>query len=238
MQFLEEIKDIFFDVIGDLKSCFIPVNDLAIHSSSKDKKIFLATVILFLTIIIFRSDSKTTFYINLLIFMFFSLVSYFIYCLSDYFWFLIGKKQVYQLNLQNKRNIDTLLKRMLNEKNNNEKVNFQDEINSIVQFYSCGYKTHAKRYAIEILVFLFILLFTFPLFFLFDLALFFGMFFYVFLCEGQYVNQAFDDIALLLYCINGFYKENPKKCKIFITKSKQEEIKDLNKLYNAVGKIV
>lgn len=236
MKLIEDTKNTFFDVISDLKSCIFHANDLLIYSSSKDIRIFFAAVILILTLITFRSDSKTTLYMNLLMVMFTSIVSYFIYCLSDYFWFLIKKKQIYQLNLKNNKSINILIKRTHNESNDYGKANFEDEINSITNFYTCEYKTHAKRYAIEISVFLLILFFTFPSFFLFDLALFCGMFVYVFLYEEQSVNQAFDDISSLLYFIGSFYKENPEKCKRFITRSEREEIKDLTKLYHAVVK--
>ena len=233
----QKIKDTFFDVVSDFKSSIFHVNDLLIHSQDKHFKIFFAFVILLLLMITFRSESKSTFYINLFMVIFVSLISYFIFCLSDYFWFLIKKKKVYTANIKYKKNINICIKR-LPLSSNVEEDSIEKQILSTVGFYSGGYKVHTNRYGVEIVLLLLILLFTYPSFFLLNIGLFCGMFVYTFIYEQQSSGQAFDDISLLLNCINELHKENPEKCKSFIIKNKQEEVKELKKLYQSVLKII
>ncbi|MDO8658297.1 MAG: hypothetical protein Q7K55_06150 [Candidatus Levybacteria bacterium] len=214
----QEIKKIYLDVIDTFRSCIFHASDLLIDSSTKDAIIFFVFFLLVLAITIFYSNSQVEFYINLLKILFILVITYFIFCISDYFWFVIKKRQVYKLNLENKKNINGLLKEMDYSKSMEEE-DVKKQILSIVKFYANDLKTGARMYVIEISFLLILLLFIDPLFFLFNIALFGGMFFYVFLYEGQSVNQAFDDTEALLYCIYKLNKENPDKCKRFITKN-------------------
>lgn len=233
MESIKELKTTLSEVIDDFKSCIIHVNDLAIYSTVRNIKIFLFVFFLIFVILIFQSNSKAVFYLNFAKVLFISLVSYFIFCLSDYFWFLIKKGMVYKWNIKNKKHVKSLIERSKNNKNF-EEVNFEEKIVYTAKYNSDGYKIHAKRYIAEISLLLLILLFIFPLFFLFNIALFCVMFVYVFLYETQPANQAFDDIGLLISCILRLHKENPVKCNAFITKNEKEEVKELSKLYDIV----
>lgn len=233
---LEKIKETYHDVITTFGSCIIHANDLLIYSSTKDAIIFFVFFIFILAITIFYSSNQAEFYINLLRVLFTIVITYFIFCISDYFWFVIKKKQVYKLNLENKKNINKLLNKIDYNKSA-EEVDNEKQILSIVKFYSEKLKIQATRYAIEISLLLLLLLFINPTLFLFNIILFGGMFFYIFLYEWQSVNQAFDDIEALIYFIDKLNKENPEKCKKFMKESEHEEIKNLSNLYQAVLKI-
>ncbi|GEM_PF-4090987 len=233
---LQKIKDTFFHVVSDFKSSIFHVNDLLIHSQDKHFKMFFALVILILAMITFRSNSQTALYLNLFMVIFVSLISYFIFCLSDYFWFLIKKKVVYTENIKYKKNINFCIKRMP-QNSDIEEDSYEKQILATVGFYSNGYKIHTYRYAAQIVLFLLILLFSYPDFFLLNIAIFCGMFVYTFVYEQESSGHAFNDISLLLNCINELHKENPEKCKSFILKNELEEIKELKMLYQAAIKI-
>lgn len=232
----KNIKSTFFDLVFETKTIIFHAEDLLFNSSTKNIRKFYVFVILILAIIIFRSNSLMAFYINLFGALFCSIVSYYIYCLSDYFWFLIKKKQVYALIIKYKKNINLLIKRLPLTSDIEEDTN-EKQILSTVSFYSESYKVHTYRYAVEIILLLLILLFTYPLFFLLNIAIFCGMFIYTFIYEQESSGQVFNDITLLLNSITELHKEDPEKCKRFILNNKKEEIKDLKMLYQAVIKI-
>lgn len=232
----QKIKNTFFDLVSDAKSTIFHAKNLLSNSSTKNIRKFYASVILILIIIIFRSNSLMAFYINFFGALFCSIVSYHIFCLSDYFWFLVRKKQVYALNIKYKKNINLLIKRLPLTSDTEEDTN-EEQILSNVRFYSEGYKVYTNRFAVEIILLLLILLFTYPLFFLLNIAIFCGMFIYAFIYEQESSGQVFGTITLLLNCINELHKEDPEKCKRFIIKNELEEIKDLKMLYQSVIKI-
>lgn len=234
MKLLKEVKTTSLEIIDDFKSFIYRAEILLDDSPSRNIKIFFLTVIYALLIALFFSQNKVEFYINIFRVLLISFVTFFIYCLSDYFWFLIKKEQIYRQNLKDTKSINKIIKIMHNRINEQSNTGFEEKIISVIEYYSSEYKIHAKRYAIEISIFLLILLFTFPWFFLFNIAVFCAMYFYIFFHETQSIDQAFDDIGYLLYCINNFNKENPEKCEKFIAQSEQEEIRGLVWLYIAV----
>lgn len=237
MNMFQWIKTTFTEVEGDFNSCLNRAIYFISNSSSKSELLFFTSAIIILLFIIFHSNSEAGFYLNLSKILFVSIASFFVFCLSDCFWFLIKKAQLYKLNIRNRKNIASLIKRMHDEKVfDNENNHIEAKILMTAIFNSEGYKYHAKRNAVEICLILLILLFTFPLFFLFNLALFCVMFVYVFLYEQQSVNQVFDDIGSLIFLIDKSYKNNPKECEKFIINNSNQEIRDLRMLYYAVSK--
>lgn len=232
----KNIKSTFFDLVFETKTIIFHAEDLLFNSSTKNIRKFYIFVILILAIIIFRSNSLMAFYINLFGALFCSIVSYYIYCLSDYFWFLIKKKQVYALIIKYKKNINLLIKRLPLTSDIEEDTN-EKQILSTVSFYSESYKVHTYRYAVEIILLLLILLFTYPLFFLLNIAIFCGMYIYTLIYEQESSGQVFNDITLLLNSITELHKEDPEKCKRFIIDNELEEVKDLKMLYQSVIKI-
>lgn len=233
---LQKTKTTFFDVVYDFWSSIIHANDLIIYSSNKSIIIFTLVVLLVFFALIFNSNSQVGFYTNFLRVLLVSFATFFVFCLSDYFWFLIKRNAIYKWNIKHKKRINILLERKRKEKSLDEKINFEKEIISTATLNSKDYKYHAKRYAIEICFLLFILLYIDPLFFVFNLFLFCGMFIYIFLYEEQSVDQAFDGISTLLYCIDSFNRENPEKCKRLILNNERKEIRELINLYKAVLK--
>ncbi|OGH17149.1 MAG: hypothetical protein A2869_01930 [Candidatus Levybacteria bacterium RIFCSPHIGHO2_01_FULL_40_58] len=234
MNIILQIGRISLDLISDLESCLNRAKYLLSYSSAKNEKIFLAIATIILLVLIFSSHSKAGFYINLAEVIFISLASFFIFVSSDTFWFLRKKVDLYKLNIRNKKNILTLIQGVKNDESRSVEGDIEEQIRSIVKFNSIEYKIHARRCAIEISFFLIILLFTFPLFFFFNIALFCAMFVYVYLYEQQSVNQVFDDIASLIFLIGRLHAKNNEKCKRFIKKNKQQEVRDLTRLYGIV----
>lgn len=230
------IENIVSEVKGDISSCFNRASYFVNNSTSKGEKIFFLFVIVVFLIILFNSENEASFYLNSVRIILISATTFILLCLSDTFWFLLKKVQVYNLNIKNRKNINSLFKELAG-KEDLDYNNYQSAVQSITRFYSKDYKYHAKRNLIEISLILLFLLFTFPTFFIFNLALFCGMFVYVFLYEQQSVNQAFEDISDLLSLINKMHKKSPEQCKSYILSNSLQEIKDLKILYNTVVRI-
>lgn len=231
---LEKIKITFFDAVHDFWSSIAHANDLMIYSSTKNIIIFSISALLVLAFVIFNSESIVGFYISISRVLITIIASYFIFCLSDYFWFLIKRNAIYKWNIKHKNRINILLDRKRKDKSLDEKINFEEEIIYTATLNSKDYKYHAIRYAVEICFLLFTLLYIDPMLFVFNLFLFCGMFIYIFLYEEQSVDQAFDSISTLLYCIDSFNRDNPEKCKRLIMNNELKEIRELIYLYKAV----
>jgi len=228
----QQIKDVALEVISDLESCKNRALMLKNYASNKHFLIFISVTLVMLGIIIFKSSSQAEFYLNFLKLFSILLISFFIFCQSDCFWFLKNKAYIYDYNIKNKDHADVLLERAKTADSLDEEINIQEQLVFTVNFYSEVYKKHTTRYLIEIIILLFILFFINPLFFFYNLALFGGMFVYDALYVRESAVQAFADIIFIINCIKRLNSENPKKCKEFITKNKHQEIRDLTKLYH------
>jgi len=237
-QMLQQIKTTFLEVISDFKSCINRANYFISNSTKKQLDIFFAVFIIFLAIVIVISGNKDIFFLNILKIIFVCLITYLIYCISDYFWFLIKKNSIYKiaLTLRNREYIDSLIKKTQVPNSNQDKLDPKQKIYLVTRFYNKEYKYHAKRYAIEIAILQYVLLFYFPSIFILNLLLFGAMYFYVFIYEHEASFHAIDDIQLLIGNIKRLHEINPKQCKEFIINNDHQEVKDLKKLYNAVIK--
>jgi len=232
-EILTVIKREAREVVGDLVSCKNRFKFLESNASNKHLIIFMIITLGALGIIIFSSGSQAEFYFNFLKLLFVLLISFFVFCQSDCFWFLIIRAYIYDYNIKHRRHMRMLLQKA-DEINFNKEGNLEGGIILTAILSSSGYKRHAIRYVIEICFMLFILLYIMPDFFLYNLVIFIAMFVYVSLYERQSKTQAFADIIYLINSIKEFIKEDPKKCRDFILESKHQEIRDLKKLYKFV----
>jgi len=232
-EILTTIKRIVHEVAGDLVSCKNRFLMLEGYTTNRHLLVFVFVTLIILGIVIFSSGSQPEFYLNLLKLLIVLLMSFFVYCQSDCFWFLIAKAYLYDYNIKHRRHMKIFMDRA-NEASFNETGNIQGYILLTAFSNSHGYKRHATRYLIEICLMLFAFLYIMPDFFLYNLGIFVAMFFYVFLYEREASAQVFGDIILLINCIRELIKDDPKKCREFILDSKYQEIRDLKKLYKFV----
>lgn len=227
------IKRLIHDVIDDLNSCKNRFLFLENRALRKHLLIFLFITLGVLGVVIFTSVSQAEFYLNFLKLLLVLLISFFVYCQSDCFWFLIFKAYLYNYNIKHRRHMKDLLDQA-NKVNFTKTGSVEGQILVTAFFNSKGYKEHAVRYIVEICIMLIILLCIMPIFFFYNLVVFGVMFVYVSLYEGQSTAHAFSDIIALINCIKELIKEDPKKCREFILESKYQEVKDLGKLYKFV----
>lgn len=227
------IKKLIYNVIDDLNSCKNRFLFLKNRALGKHLLIFLFITLGVLGVVIFTSASQAEFYLNFLKLLLVLLISFFVYCLSDCFWFLILKAYLYNYNIKHRRHMKDLLDQA-NKVDFTKTRSVEGQILVTAFFNSKGYKEHAVRYIVEICIMLIILLYIMPIFFLYNLAVFIIMFAYVSLYEGQVSTHVFSDIIALVNCIKELIKEDPKKCREFIIESKYQEVKDLGKLYKFV----
>ncbi len=232
-EILTTIKRIVLEVAGDLVSCKNRFLMLEGYATNRHFLVFIFVTLIILGIVIFSSGSQPEFYLNLLKLLLVLLMSFFVYCQSDCFWFLIAKAYLYDYKIKHRRHMKTLME-MANKTSFNETGNIQGYILLTAFYNSRGYKRHATRYLIEICLMLFMFLYIMPDFFLYNLGIFAAMFVYVFLYEREAISQVFGDIILLINCIRELIKEDPKECRIFILKNNNQEIRDLKKLYKFV----
>jgi hypothetical protein len=233
---LRKIRSVFFDVIHDFWSCIYHAHDLLIDSSTKSVVIFFILVVLAFFATVFNSNNQAEFYINFLKIIFVSVVTYFIFCLSDYFWFLKNKFYLYDKCINNKKYMKIALKNAKTIDNLKADLDIKGQLWFTVFYYSNGWQRHAKRYLVEICVLLVILFNVAPIFFIYNLIIFAAMYLYVFFYEKQSAAQAFADIFLIINCIKKLNKENPGKCKSYILENKLVEIRELKILYQAILK--
>lgn len=231
----DKIKAVFLDIVGDFKSSIIHAHDLLIHSSTKSVIIFFSISLILFFAVVFNSNNQAGFYINFLRILLVSSATYFVFCLSNYFWFLMKRRGYYKTIINHKKKISEFLE-AIREKDEalDENANFEEIISYTAKLNSIEYKYHAKRYAIESFIIIFLLGYIDSNFLILNILLFGGMSIYVLLYEPLAYDQGFDDIRMLVYCTDRFSKKHPKKCKKFIMESKLKEIKELKVIYKAV----
>ncbi|GIV44974.1 MAG: hypothetical protein KatS3mg035_2097 [Bacteroidia bacterium] len=236
---IQNIKNIIVEVLADLESCFNRASYfINTASSPKGELIFFLLSILVLFTLTLRSADEANFCFNLSKIIFVSIATFLVFCLSDTFWFLIKKAQIYKWNIKNKKNIKMLIEQIGNKKYPDiDREHIEVKILSIANFNTEGYKYHAKRNAVEVGFILLVLLFTFPSFFIYNIALFCGMFIYIFLYEEESFDHIYSDIAYLIYYIEILYRENPKNCKKFIIKNRNHKIRELRTIFNLISKV-
>lgn len=234
---IQKIKIIFFDVINDFKSTFQHAHDLLIDSPAKIVILLFLMVLFMLFYTAYGSHSQAEFYVNFSRFLIAGIAIFFVYCLSDYFWFLIKRKTYYKICLSHKKHINLLLKIVAKNNFQEDDSDYERIISSTAKDASMGHEYHVIRYAVLIILIAGLVSNIIPDFFLLSILIFGGMFFYVFLCEKQCIGQASENLCILIHNIKLFNKESPKKCKKFIMENEREEIKELQKLYKIVSEI-
>ncbi len=229
------IKIKIIEVIDDLKSCKTRAIMLKDNSTTEQFVVFIVFSLIIFGIILFNSVSQADFYSHTINTLLIVLITFIIYCLSDYFWFLKNKQYVYERNIRETEIIKGLLGKT-NISLINTELTKQVQIQLVTNYYAKEINSYIYRYLGEIICLLIVLLYINQLFFYFNLVLFFGMFVYDALYARGSTTQAFADTILLLSCIKEFNKEDPKKCKKYILENKKKEIRDLKKLYKSILK--
>ena len=229
------IKRKIIEVIDDLKSCKVRAVMLKETSTTEQFILFIVFSFIIFGIILFNSTNQADFYSHTINTLLIVLITFIIYCLSDYFWFLKNKQYVYERNIRETEFMKDLLDKA-NASLINTELTKQVQIQLVTNYYAKEINTYIYRYLGEIIFLLIVLLYINQLFFYFNLVLFFGMFVYDALYARGSTTQAFSDIVLLLSCIKEFNKEDPKKCKKYILENKKKEIRDLKKLYKSILK--
>jgi hypothetical protein len=227
------IKRKLIEVIDDLKSCKVRAVMLKDNSTKLQLIVFIVLSLIIFGVIFFNSTNQIDFYSRMVYTLLIVLITFIVYCLSDYFWFLKNKQYVYEQSIRERELMKDLLKRT-NVSLINSELTKQEQIELVINYYAKEINTYTYRYLGEIIFLLITLLCINQLLFFFNLMLFFGMFVY----DGLYVRgsatQAFSDTILLLSCIKEFNKEDPKKCKKYILENKKKEIRNLKELYKLV----
>ena len=227
------IKRKIIEVIDDIKSCKVRAIMLKDNSTTEQFVVFIVFSLIIFGIILFNSVSQADFYSHTLNTLLISLITFIIYCISDYFWYSKNKQYTYERSLHETEIINGLLVKT-NISLIDTKLTKQVQIQLVTNYYAKEINTYIYRYLGEIICLLIVLLCINQLFFYFNLVLFFGMFVYDALYARGSTTQAFADTILLLSCIKEFNKEDPKKCKKYILENKNKEIKNLKELYKLV----
>jgi len=227
------LKRKLIEVIDDLKSCKVRAVMLKNNSTKLQLIVFIVLSLIIFGVIFFNSTNQVDFYLRMVYTLLIVLITFIVYCLSDYFWFLKNKQYVYEQSIREKELMKDLLKRT-NVSLINSELTKQEQIELVINYYAKEINTYTYRYLGEIIFLLITLLCINQLLFFFNLMLFFGMFVY----DGLYVRgsatQAFSDTILLLSCIKEFNKEDSKKCKKYVLENKKKEIRNLKELYKLV----
>ncbi len=165
--------------------------------------------------------------------MFVSFITFIIFVQSDTYWFLRKKAWSFKLVVKNRKSIQTTIKKI-------KELKLEKEKNPIGAIYVTayndlvGYKPHARRLEIEIIILLAILFFTFPPFFFFNLALFCMMFFYVTFYESQAPTYVWQDIMTLTNSVKSLYEDDPENCRKFILENDSLYVRELGNIYRTV----
>ena len=223
-------------VLQDFWSCIFHAHDLLINASTRRVTIFFIIVLAFFISQVINSHNTAEFYVNFFQGILFGISLYFIFCFSDFFWFLLKRKTCYKIFIKSRRNINILLKEIKRKDVVLENEDFEKTISAEINLICNEYKRHATRYVIEILSITILMSYISADFYFFTFIVFGGMFLLIFLNERQPVDQAFDSISLILQNLRQFNKLHPKKCKKFILENKLEEIRELKRLYQTVLK--
>lgn len=233
---LNKINVLVEDVLGDIKSCWYFATHI-VDNPPIDKRIALIgiAVILITPFFVISNENGIILYFARVLFA--SVTTFIILTWSNTFWFLMKKSWMYKIHTKQRKSINYYLKDIDDLKVDNAEVeNPEGALYVISQYNSEGYKYHAIRNAIEVIVLLLILLFTMPLFFLFNLVLISLQFFYVMIFDNQSSSQVFNDLKTLVFCIHKLYKTSPAGCKKLILENEMESVRELGAIYRAVEK--
>ncbi len=231
-----KLKVLFDDIMADIRSCFY-FADYTVKYPPIDKRIAIigiAVIFLFPFFIISNENGIILYFARLLLA---SAATFLILTWSNTFWFVMKKSWIYKIHIKYRKTINYYLKDIKNLKIHEvESENPEGAIYIISNYNSEGYKYHAIRNAVLVILLLIILLYLIPLFFVFNLGLICLQFFWVLLVDNQSSSQAFNDLKILVFCIHKLYKDNPRECKKFIFENKMESVRELGVIYRAVMK--
>lgn len=224
------IKHKIIEVIDDLKSCIVRVKMLKDNATNTQLLIYILIALFIFGSIIFRAGTQDDFNLQVVNSLLIIIITFITYCISDYFWFLKNKHFVYEKGISENTFIKDLTKKIDMNLIDRE-LTYQEQILKVTDYYTKEIKSYMYRFLGEVIILIVLVSFINPLFFYYNIALFFGMFVFNSLYEGQSTTQAFSDIILLSSCIKEFNEKEPKKCKSFIIKNKSSEVRNLKKIY-------
>lgn len=231
---MHKLKVLFDDIIGDIGSCWYFANHI-IDNPPIDKRVAIVgiAVIFLLPFFVISNENGIILYFARVLLA--SAATFLILTWSNTFWFLMKKSWMYKVQIKNRKSINYYLKDVKNLKvDDAESENPEGALYTISHYNSEGYKYHAVRNAVEVILLLILLLYTMPLFFLFNLGLITLQFFWVMLADNQSSSQVFNDLKKLVFCIHKLYKENPKECKKFIFDNNMESVRELGEIYRTI----
>lgn len=231
-----KLKVLFDDIVGDIGSCWYFANHI-IDNPPIDKRVAvigIAVIFLLPFFIISNENGIILYFARVLIA---SAATFLILTWSNTFWFLMKKSWMYKIHIKQRKSINYYLKDIKNLKiDDAESENPEGALYIISNYNSEGYKYHAIRNAVEVILLLILLLYTMPLFFLFNLGLIALQLFWVMLADNQSSSQVFNDLKTLVFCIHKLYKTNPADCKKLIYENDMESVRDLGAIYRAIEK--
>ena len=103
------IKRKLIEVIDDIKSCKVRATMLKDNSTTEQFVVFIVFSLIIFGIILFNSVSQADFYSHTFNTLFISLITFIIYCISDYFWYSKNKQYAYEGSLHETEIIKGLL---------------------------------------------------------------------------------------------------------------------------------
>lgn len=231
--FIPHISIPLNEIKSDIQYCLYRAQYIATHASQKNTAIFFLLLLFIIGLAIFYSIDTATFYLNVAKILFISSISFIIFCIADSLWFLFIKDVAYVSTIQSKTSINSHLKKNIPLHTEINSANAEVILYAITNHHTFNYMMDVKRYLIEILVLLLILLFTFPLFALFNFALLW-IFLYVDSNNNDAISEADYEIRLVVLCIDTLHRANPKRCKEFINTNQHPGITQLTMLYNSI----
>lgn len=233
---LNKINVLVDDIIGDIKSCWYFATHI-VDNPPIDKRVALIGIAVILITPFFVISNENGIILYFAGVLFASITTFIILTWSNTFWFLMKKSWMYKIHIKQRKSINYYLKDINNLKVDDAEVENPEGAPYVISHYNSeGYKYHAIRNAVEVILLLLILLFTMPMFFLFNLALISLQFFYVMIFDNQSSSQVFNDLKTLVFCIHKLYKTNPADCKKLIFENDMESVRNLGAIYRAVEK--
>lgn len=233
---MSKVEVLFDDIVKDIISCWNFVN-YNIDNPPIDKRVAVIGIAVILLYPFFVISNESDIILSFARVALASIATLLILTWSNTFWFLVKKSWIYKIHVKKRKSINYYLKNIETLKvDDEEPENLEDTLYTISNNNSGGFKYHAIRNAVEVILLLILLLYVIPSFFLFNLGLIAVQFFWVMLDEDQSIFYAFNELEKLVYYVHKFYKENPKKCKKFIFDNKMKSVRELEEIYKAVEK--
>src|ERR1035437_8916590 len=129
------IKRKIIEVIDDLKSCKVRAVMLKETSTTEQFILFIVFSFIIFGIILFNSTNQADFYSHTINTLLIVLITFIIYCLSDYFWFLKNKQYVYERNIRETEFMKDLLDKA-NASLINTELTKQVQIQLVTNYYA------------------------------------------------------------------------------------------------------